>query len=138
VGQNWEGMLFLDQEKCFDRLNHEWVYKVLARYGYGYGEGLIGWIWAFYNGVYSRVLVNGHFTDHVQIGRGLRQGDPPSSLLYILTAEVMANSVRKDGRIEGLRVNGVENKIGGYADDTQGFVPSDESLRQFLGKVSLF
>jgi hypothetical protein len=88
-------MVFMDQEKYFNRADHEWVYRVLATYGYV--EGFIGWVWAFYKGVHSCFLVNGHFTDQVEIGRGLRQGDPPSSLFYVLTSEVTANSVRKDG-----------------------------------------
>ena len=44
----------------------------------------------------------------------------------------MANSVRKDERIKGIKIRGREKKIGGYADDTQGFLTSDASIVRFF------
>ncbi|MEL6802457.1 MAG: reverse transcriptase family protein, partial [Bacteroidota bacterium] len=129
-------LVFLDQEKCFDRVDHGFVFKTLATYGFG--PGFLGMVRAFYNGATSRVLVNGVFSEQIRLGRGVRQGDSPSSLLYVLTAEVLANSIRKDSQIRGIRIRGREKKIGGFADDTQGFLTSDASITRFLGEVSLF
>ena len=129
-------LVCLDQEKCFDRVDHGFLFKAMA--AYGFGPAFIGFVRAFYNGVTSRVLVNGSFSEQIRLGRGLKQGDPPSSLLYIITAEVLANAVRKDSQIKGLRIRGREKKIGGYADDTQGYLTTDDSIRRFMALVELF
>ena len=83
------------------------------------------------------MLLNGGWSDLVQIGRGTRQGDPPSSLLYVLVAEVFAGQIRGNPRIEGIRIGGVEKKVGQYVDDTQAFVSSDASFGPFMEEVSL-
>ena len=129
-------LVSLDQEKCFDRVDHGFLYKAME--AYGFGPGFVGLVRAFYNGATSRVLVNGVFSEQVRLDRGVRQGDPPSSLLYIITAEVLANAVRKDSQIKGLRIRGREKKIGGYADDVQGYLTTDDSIRRFMALVELF
>ena len=126
----------MDQEKCFDRIDHEFVYKVLGRFGFG--GGFIKWVRTFYSGVNSRVLINGEWGDLIQIGRGLRQGDAPSSLLYVAVVEVLACQIRGNRWIEGIKMGRAEKKIGGYANDTQGFVTSVESLGDFMGEVALY
>ena len=42
--------------------------------------------------------------------------------LFILCAEVLANAVRKDPVIKGIKVNNTECKINQYADDTSLFL----------------
>ena len=112
------------------------MFKVLERFGFG--PRLIRMIKSFYNQATSKVLINGVFSEDINLGRGVRQGDSPSSLLYVLTAEVLANSIRKDSEIIGLTIGGVEKKIGGYADDTQGFLGADASIPRFLKHVELY
>ena len=129
-------ILCLDQEKCFDRVDHGFMLKVMG--GMGYGPGFLRWIRVFYNGVHSRVLINGFFSDEIRLDRGTRQGDPPSSHIYVMVAEVLASQIRGNPRIKGVRVSGVEKKIGQYADDTQAFLTSDESMRQFMSEVRLY
>jgi hypothetical protein len=54
-------LVFLDQEKRFDRVDHDFAFKVLACYGFG--GGFLRWVRDFYNEVISRVLVNGVFSN---------------------------------------------------------------------------
>ena len=120
----------------FDRVDHSFLFKVLEKFGFG--PGFMGLVRSFYEGATSRVLINGVFSEPIDLGRGVRQGDSPSSLLYVLTAEVLAITIRKDTSIKGLTIGGVEKKIGGYADDTQGFLSSDASILGFLRQVTLY
>ena len=136
-GNNIDGaLLFLDQEKCFDRVEHSFMLKVMQQMGYG--NNFIKWVSIFYNQVFSRVLINGTMSDLIPIGRGTRQGDAPSSLIYVMVAEVLACQIRKNTEIKGISIDGVEKKIGGYADDTQCFVSKVESLGPLLGEIRLF
>ena len=91
-------IVFLDQEKCFDRVEHGFVCKVMQKMGYG--DKFIKWITIFFNQIYSRILINGNFTKLIPIDRGIRQGDAPCSLLYVMVAETLASSIRKNNLIK--------------------------------------
>ena len=53
-----------------------------------------------------------------QVHRGVRQGCPLSPYLFILSAEILAKAIRKNGNIRGLFVKDTDIKISQYADDT--------------------
>ena len=126
----------MDQEKCFDRVEHSFMLKVMEKMGYG--KNFVKWVSIFYNEVFSRVLINGTMSDLIPIDRGTRQGDAPSSLIYVMVAEVLACQIRKNNEIKGITIAGAEKKIGGYADDTQCFVSKVESLGPLLEEIRLF
>ena len=68
-----------------------------------------------------------------ELTQGVRQGCPLSPYLFILSAEIMAENVRKTKKISGLTVCGEEIKLSQYADDTTLILDdSEESLRESL------
>ena len=72
-----------------------------------------------YNDTSSAVKVNGYITPSFSIERGVRQGCPLSSMLYVLCAEVLAIEIRTNEKIVGYKYNNGkdEHKITQYADD---------------------
>ena len=78
------------------------------------------------------VTNNGYHSEFFQISRGIRQGCPISALLFILVVEVMANSIRKNGRIKGIQLNDKTIKISQLADDTTLLVQDIESVKAVL------
>ena len=52
------------------------------------------------------------------IGRGCRQGDPVSTFLFILCAEILGLMIRNNMNIKGIVINDKEHKLSQYADDT--------------------
>jgi len=111
-------LISLDHEKAFDRVNHEFLFRIMQKFNFG--ESFIDWIKTIYSYNESYILLNGRLSLPVIVKRGVRQGCPLSALLYLLTAEVLAEVIRKDNRIKGYPIPGKNKnvKIQQYADDT--------------------
>ena len=77
----------------------------------------------FYQDIQSCVLNNGWASNFFELTRGVRQGCPLSPYLFILSAEIMAENVRKAKEIRSLTVCGEEIKLSQYADDTTFIYP---------------
>jgi hypothetical protein len=123
--RNLPGLLVnLDFEKAFDSLSWSFMKKVLK--AFGFGENIQKWIHVFYIEICSTVIVNGQASDWFKIGRGCRQGDPVSSYLYVLCAEILANMIRENDSIKGTNINNDEHKISQYADDTELTLEGDQ------------
>ena len=62
----------LDQEKGFDRVDHDFLMRVLFKFGFG--PSFRGWVSLFYKNAFSRIICNGSLSVPVFLGRGVRQG----------------------------------------------------------------
>ena len=78
----------------------------------------MAWFKLFYSNISSCIQNNGWSSEFFSLSLGVRQGCPLSPCLFILCAEVLANSVRKDENIRGINTANVECKLSQYADDT--------------------
>ncbi|CAI9557672.1 unnamed protein product, partial [Staurois parvus] len=84
-------LLALDQAKAFDRVNHEYLWLLLGRYGL---KGrFIDWHKTLYRGAESFPLVNG-WVGSFEVGSGVRQGCPLSPLLYAFTNRPLCKKAR--------------------------------------------
>ena len=55
-----------------------------------------------------------------------RQGDPISPYLFVMAAEILAESIRVNNAIKGITLFGKEFNISQYADDTSLYIQPDE------------
>ena len=82
----------------------------------------------YYNGTYS-----GYFS----ITRGVRQGDPMSPYLFILSLEALAQMTRDASQIKGLELPiGIVSLLL-FADDVTGLVADVESAKLFFSIVKI-
>ena len=109
-------LLFVDFEKAFDSIEWSFIEKTLKYYNFG--TSLVTWVKVFYTDISSCVLNNGWSSDFFNLGRGVRQGCPLSPYLFILCAEILGNTVRKDNEVRGIKIFHTECKLSQYADDT--------------------
>ena len=122
-------ILSLDQEKAFDRVEWSFLFDCLSVMGFG--PSFIAWIRLFYSLPQSAVLVNGYQSPFFHLSRGVRQGCPLSPLLYVLSVEVLACSLRADIRIKGISFPSFPNRevlLSQYADDMSIIVTTSESI----------
>lgn len=92
-------LVSLDQEKAFDCVNQVFLMDLLRRFGFG--PGFCKWIDTFYAGAYMQIILNGWLTRPILLGRGVRQGDSLSPLLYVVCVEVLACLIRNCQNIRG-------------------------------------
>ena len=57
----------------------------------------------------------------------MRQGCPLSPYLFILFAEILGSTVRKDNEVRGITILGTECKLSQYADDTTMILDGSQS-----------
>lgn len=83
-------MRAVDFEKAFDSVNWNLLRKTLE--GFNFGPSFIAWIKAFYSDIKSCVINNS--TPLFKQSRGVRQGDPLSSYLFIVVVEILAINIQ--------------------------------------------
>lgn len=128
-------ILFLDFQKAFDTVSHQFLENVLVKFNFG--KSFIRWVQIMYNKAESCVSNNGWTSRPFHIQKGIRQGCPLSALLFLLVVEVLASSIRKDAH-EGLSIkvnNEIKNiHISQLADDTTLFLKDEKSVIKCLKK----
>ena len=71
--------------------------------------------------------------------RGVRQGCPLSPYLFILGAEILANAVRKDTEIRGIKLGNLGCRLSQLADDTTMILDgSEHSFSRALYVLDIF
>ena len=106
---------------------------------FNFGESLIKWVKLFYNDITSIVINNGYFSDAFNINRGVRQGCPLSSSLFIICIEILSNYIQKENSIKGIIINNVEIKQTLFADDATFMTDgSEQSFEKLVNVVSNF
>ena len=136
-------IIFLDQTKAFDRVERSWLKQTLEKFGFG--ENFVKWVTILYDDAESSILTNGYRSKHFKIERSVRQGCPIAPYLYVLQAEPFMCSVRKNSKINGIKVppqNPMspekEVKNGAFVDDTQLFISTVPSIDEIFRTIGTY
>ena len=118
----------LDQEKAYDKIKHEYLWKTLEVFNLP--TPFIRTVKALYQNAHTRVAINGVLSSPFKVTQGVCQGDPLSCPLFDLAIEPLTCTVRNDPDIKGIKILGVkeEIKINLFADDTNLFLNKDNRL----------
>lgn len=137
--ENKKGLILkLDFEKAFDTVNWEFLMATMRRMNFA--EEWIKWIKAILESARVSILVNGAPTREFSPGRGLRQGDPLSPLLYNLVGEVLSSMLKEaacNGIFRGIQMKNTAQQLTHlqFADDTIIFVEDSVESIEGVKKV---
>ena len=130
----------LDIKKAFDSLRWDYLMDLLQHLGFP--ARFRGWVSALVTLATSRVLLNGTVGDPIRHGKGLRQGDPMSPLLFVLAIDPLHHILNKattQGKLHPIRRNTATHHASLYADDAAGFVkPMKEDVSCFASILGGF
>ena len=121
-------MVLIDFEKAFDTL--EWHFLQNTLKYFNFGPNLRNWISVMYSDVES-AIINFRLCNQFKVSRGVRQGCPLSPILFILSAELLAQKMRQSSKSKGIKLpNNVEVKLSQFADNTTLICQDIESLKE--------
>ena len=125
----------LEFENAFDSIKWNFLFELLRKVNIG--ETFIKYVRCRYNDIYIYSNNNDGFTTNwFKLGRGVRQGCPISSILFILCVEIMRN--RKNVNIKGIKTGQFEHKLKQFADDCSCFQRYIESIYTFIDCSKVF
>ena len=130
-------ILSVDQQKAFDRVAHDWLHRVLE--ANNFGPNFRKWAQLLFANASSQIIANQTLSDPFTLGRGVRQGDSLSMMLYILTLEPLLESIRQDKDITGIEIpNHNTLKLLAFADDMNFFPSTYTAIRRIIYHFKTF
>ncbi|KAM0846353.1 hypothetical protein ACQ4PT_055727 [Festuca glaucescens] len=133
-------LLKIDIQKAFDTLSWEFLIAILVHLGFR--TKWVDLIACLLHTTSTRVLINGDLMNDIDHRRGLRQGDPLSSLLFVIAMKTLV------AIIDAAASRGILSPLGGlhvpfraslYADDVVVFLkPSAAELAATIKLLDIF
>ena len=108
--------MLIDFEKAFDSISWKFISKILEMFNFG--NKIKTWVKSLQIGSSSKILQNGNLSNKINLGRGCGLGDPVSPYLFVMAAEILAEAVRNNKKIEAITIYNQEHMISQYVDDT--------------------
>ena len=128
-------LISFDAEKAYDLVSHDYLRKLLVRYGFP--QDFVH----FFNTIYAEntatVQINGHLSDYLPIKRGVKQGDTLSCALFILAVDPLIRNIESNNAIPSIKIplldgSDVSFKTLAYADDIAVLSNSSMSLQNIF------
>ena len=130
-------LLMIDFEKAFDSVSWNFIDKTLDLFNFG--GSFRKWISVFRKNSISAVSQAGFLSPFFSLSRGCRQGDPISSYIFLLCAEILAIRIKGNEDIKGIHIGQKEHVISQYADDTLLMLDgSEKALQKAVDEINFF
>ena len=128
----------LDQEKAFDRIHHDYIFKTLE--SFGFGEYFISCIKTLHTNVHSLLKINNSLT-FIQFRRDIRPRCSLSCQLYAIFLEPLLHKLRSNEGLKGLSLpfsHGKKARLSAYADDVNTLITSDSDFERLSFLLDIY
>ena len=134
-------MMCIDFKKAFDSIEREYILYALKKLNFG--PMFIKWVSVIFSNTTSCILNNGHVSSAFHVNCGVRQGCPISSLIYVLSTELLACKIRQSSKIQGISLPSEnyernEVRLSTFADDTTIFVKTQNCILEIIDMFDTF
>ena len=130
-------VLSLDFVKCFDKCSFSILHGSLIFYDFG--EIVKEWTKILYDNFTVKIQNNGHFSQEIDINKGVHQGGCCSSVYFLVIAEILAMALRNNEDIEGLTIKDIRNLLNQFADDMDIFsICNEKSIKAIFSELENF
>ena len=128
--------MFIDYEKCFDKINRSLLWQKLMLSNVS--TKMINAIKSMYKTVKASVKFNGQIhNDVINSCQGVKQGDPSSSLLFMMFVNDLITHINSD--IDGIfTIDELNLFLVLYADDQVLFSTNPSSLQSMLTDIETY
>ena len=84
---------------------------------FNFGENIIKWVKILFEGFELCTYSNGYMSENFKVSKGLFQGNPVAPYLFIIVIELLAEKLRQNPKVKGLKVGDEELLITMFADN---------------------
>ncbi len=130
------GLISLDQEKAFDRVEHTYLWRTLS--AFGFCQKFIDMTKVLYSSVESVLKINGGLCAPFQVHRGIRQGCSLSGMLYSLAIEPLLHQLRLNIHGLSLPICKSNIRLSAYADDVMVVISGQNDMQVLLKLIEDF
>ena len=130
-------VLSLDFVKCFDKCSFDILHGSLEFFDFG--SIVKEWTKILYRDFSVKIQNNGHFSDNIEIKKGVHQGGCCSSVYFLVIAEILAICLRNNQQIDGITFRDIRNLLNQFADDMDiCSIANEDSLREIFKELDVF
>ena len=108
-------LISIDFEKAFDKICYNSLYEIMR--WFGFGPNFVACIKMLFTDFRLATINNGYLSPFITPQKGLFQGNPIASYLFILTIELLAIRLRQNPKIKGINIGIQEVLLSLFADD---------------------
>jgi hypothetical protein len=110
-------LISLDAKKAFDSVDHKYIERTLITYGFG--ENFVKSFRTLYKNITAKIMINGFYSEAIQIERGVKQGDALSCALFIICIDPVLRNINANDIIKPVTIKNAKFhfKVAAYADD---------------------
>ncbi|XP_026414006.1 uncharacterized protein LOC113309691 [Papaver somniferum] len=123
----------LDISQAYDSLSWEFLFQVMRKFGFS--EKDVNWIHTLLQSARISVLFNGGHVGYFQVGRGLRQSDTLSPLLFVIAEDLLSRAISRMVQSDKRNVKKLATLLKEY-QEASGQIFNLEKSKCFIGGTS--